>query len=165
MGNYTLKPNLFIVGFDEIITKGREFCGSNSSSVKPFSALKVLRFEHMMKWEEWISFGDKNGGGALSQLEELYIRKCPKLTGVLPIHLPSLAKLEICGCPQLVSPLPRTHAIRELELSYCNEMLKELPTGMQKLKIEGFNGLESLPEGMIDSNGGILDSHYWNGLS
>jgi hypothetical protein len=46
--------------------------------------------------------------------------------------------------------LPRTPAICELELSYCNEMLlKELPTGMQKIKIEGFNALESLPEGMI----------------
>ncbi|XP_059463422.1 putative disease resistance protein At3g14460 [Corylus avellana] len=158
LGQLHSLQNLSIVGFDEVVTVGREFCGSDSSSVKAFGALKVLRFEHMMKWEEWISFDDENGGGALPQLEELYIHKCPKLTGVLPIHLPSLAKLEICGCPQLVAPLPRTPAIRELELSYCNEMLlKELPTGMQKLKIEGFNALESLPEGMIDSNGGLQE--------
>jgi hypothetical protein len=43
-----------------------------------------------------------------------------------------------------------------LKLSYCNEMsLRELPTGMHKLKIGGFNALESLPEGMINSNGDL----------
>jgi hypothetical protein len=28
-----------------------------------------------------------------------------------------------------------------------------LPTGLQKLKIEGFGALESLPQGLVDSNG------------
>jgi hypothetical protein len=55
-----------------------------------------------------------------------------------------------------MAPLPRSLAIRELELSYCNEMsLKELATGMHKLTIEGLNALESLTEGMIDSNGSL----------
>ena len=77
MGNYTLH-NLSIVRFDEVVTVDREFCGGDSSSVKPFGALKVLRFEHMMKWGEWIYFGDENGGsGVLPQLEELYIHKYP----------------------------------------------------------------------------------------
>ena len=31
--------------------------------------------------------------------------------------------------------------------------LKDLPTGLQKLKIEGFGALESLPQGLADSNG------------
>jgi len=57
-----------------------------------------------------------------------------------------------------MAPLPRSLAIRELELSYCNEMsLKELATGMHKLTIEGLNALESLTEGMIDSNGGLQE--------
>jgi hypothetical protein len=103
--------------------------------------------EEMPKWEEWVSFGDENGGGAFPQLEKLYIRECPKLTGGLPVHLSSLSKLDIIKCPQLVAPFPLTPTIRELELSDCNEMLlKELPTRMEKLVIKGFNALESLSE-------------------
>jgi hypothetical protein len=112
----------------------------------------------MPKWEEWVSFGDESGGGAFPQLEKLYIEKCPKLTGGLPIHLSSLSKLEIIKCPQLVAPLPVTPTIRELELSKCNEMLlKELPTGMEKLVIKGFNALDSLPKGLINSNSGLQE--------
>jgi hypothetical protein len=68
--------NLFIDGFDEVVRVGHEFCGTGSSSVKPFAALKVLTFRWMLKWEEWVSFSDENGGGAFPQLEELYIVNC-----------------------------------------------------------------------------------------
>jgi Leucine-rich repeat (LRR) protein len=157
LGQLPSLHNLFIVGFDGVVIVGHEFCG-NSSSVKSFGALKVLHIEEMANWEEWISFGAENGGASFPQLEELYIRDCPKLTGGLPVHLPCLAILEIEKSPQLVAPLPRAPAIRRLELSYCNEMLlKELPTGTHKLKIGGFNALESLPEVMIDSDGNLQE--------
>jgi len=147
---------LFIVGFDEVVRVGHEFCGSGSSSVKPFGALKLLCLSNMPKWEEWVYFGDENGGGAFPLLEELYIINCPKLIGGLPVHLSSLSKLDITNCPQLVAPLPLPPTIRELEFSDCNEMLlKELPTGMEKLVIKGFNALESLPKGMINSYGSL----------
>jgi Leucine-rich repeat (LRR) protein len=147
---------LFIVGFDDVVRVGHEFCGSGSSSVKPFGALKLLCLSNMPKWEEWVYFGDENGGGAFPLLEELYIINCPKLIGGLPVHLSSLSKLDITNCPQLVAPLPLPPTIRELEFSDCNEMLlKELPTGMEKLVIKGFNALESLPKGMINSYGSL----------
>jgi Leucine-rich repeat (LRR) protein/GTPase SAR1 family protein len=156
LGQLPSLQNLSIVGFDEVVRVGHEFCGSSSSSFKPFGALKVLTLEKMPKWEEWVSFGDENGGGAFPQLENLSIKDCPKLTGGLPIHLSSLSKLDIINCPQLVAPLPLTPTIRELKLSNCNEMLlKKLPTGMEKLVIERFNALESLPKGMIDSDGSL----------
>jgi hypothetical protein len=159
LGQLPSLHNLSIVGFDEVVTVGHEFCGNSSSSFKSFGALKVLHFEKMANWEEWISFGaPENGGGAFPQLEKLYIKDCPKLTGGLPVHLPSLAILEIEESPHLVAPLPRAPAIRKLVLSYCNEMLlKELPIGMHKLRIGLFNALESLPEGMIDSNGDLQE--------
>jgi hypothetical protein len=117
----------------------------------------------MHKWEEWVSFGDENGDGVFPQLEELYIVDSPKLTGGLPVHLSSLSKLDITNCPQLVAPLPLTPTIRELELSDCNEMLiKELPTGIEKLKIEGLDALESLPKGMINSNSGLQELKIYN---
>ncbi|XP_018820341.2 putative disease resistance RPP13-like protein 1 [Juglans regia] len=41
--------NLSIVGFDGIVNVGEEFYGSTgSSSIKPFGALKVLKFEQML---------------------------------------------------------------------------------------------------------------------
>jgi hypothetical protein len=163
LGQLPSLQNLSIVGFDEVIRVGHNFCGSGSSSVKPFGALKVLRLAEMPKWEEWVSFGDENGGGAFPQLKELYIMDCPKLTGGLPVHLSSLSKLDIINCPQLVAPLPLTPTIRELKLSDCNEMLlKELPTGMEKLVIERFNALESLPKGMINSNSGLQKLQIYN---
>ena len=94
---------LFVVRFEAVVKVDHKFYGS---TVKPFEALKVLRFEQMLKWEEWSSFGAENEGGAFTQLEELYINICPKLTGWLPVHLPSLAKLEIHKCPQLADVGP-----------------------------------------------------------
>jgi Leucine-rich repeat (LRR) protein len=156
LGQLPSLQNLSIVGFDEVVTVGQEFCGSGSSSFKPFAALKVLTLKEMPKWEEWVSFGDENGGGAFSQLEELDIEYCPKLTGGLPVHLSSLSKLTITYCRQLVAPLPLTPTIRELELHNCDKMqLTELPTGMQKLAITEF----TLPEGMIDFSCGRQALH------
>jgi hypothetical protein len=109
-----------------------------------------------------VSFNDENGE-AFPQLEELYIVNCPKLTRGLPVHLFSLSKLDIINCPQLVASLPLTPTIRELELSDCNEMLlKELSSGMEKLVINGFNALESLPKGMIDSNSSLQKLQIFN---
>ena len=71
----------------------------------------------------------------------------------MPKHLPSLTTLSICECSHLETSLPTAPAIRELELTHCNDfLLKELPPTLHKLKIEGFNNLESLPEGAMEHN-------------
>ncbi|XP_059441885.1 putative disease resistance protein At3g14460 [Corylus avellana] len=158
LGQLQSLQNLYIAGFDEVVTVGREFFGSGSSSSKPFGALKVLKLENMWNWGEWNYFGDENEGVGFPQLEKLYIITCPKLTGGLPVHLPSLAILDIINCQQLVAPLPRTHVIRNLRLDDCNGvLLNEWPPGMQKLEIGRFDPLEFLPKGMIDSNGGLQE--------
>ncbi|KAB1199600.1 putative disease resistance RPP13-like protein 1 [Morella rubra] len=104
---------LSIVGLDRVVTVDREFCGNSStgsSSIQPFGGLKVLRFEKMWGWEEWLSSSSaENEGGGFPDLKELYIKDCPKLTGGLPIHIPSLAKLEIKSCPKLVASLLRVN--------------------------------------------------------
>ncbi|XP_059434162.1 putative disease resistance protein At3g14460 [Corylus avellana] len=144
LGQLPSLQNLSIVEFDGVVTVGPEFYGSGSSSIRPFKALKVLRFELMLKWEEWFTLGAENEGEAFPLLQELYIHDCPKLTRRLPIHLPSLAKLEITECPLLVSSLPMFPAICQLNLTRCNGvLLKELPTRMQVLKVGGFDALDS----------------------
>ncbi|XP_059441963.1 putative disease resistance RPP13-like protein 1 [Corylus avellana] len=107
LGQLPSLQNLYVVGFEGVVKVDYEFYGSVSSSIKPFGALKVLRFEQMLKWEEWSSFGVENEGEAFPQLEELYVDDCPKLTGGLPVHLPSLTKLEIRKCPHLVDIVMR----------------------------------------------------------
>jgi Leucine-rich repeat (LRR) protein len=42
LGQLPSLQNLSIVGFDEVVTVGHEFCGNSSSSIKSFGALKVL---------------------------------------------------------------------------------------------------------------------------
>jgi len=153
LGRLPSLQNLFVVGFERVVKVDSEFYGSDSSSVKPFGALRILRFERMLNWEEWSSFGAKNEDEAFPQLEELYIYNCPKLKGGLPVHLPSLAKFEIHECPQLVASLPRAPVVHKLQLRDCNEvLLKELPATLRKLEIGGFDALESLPMGMVASN-------------
>ncbi|XP_059440423.1 putative disease resistance RPP13-like protein 1 [Corylus avellana] len=111
LGELPSLEHLSIVGFEGIVKVAREFYANNSSTVKPFGALKVLRFERMLNWEEWSSFGAENEGRAFSQLKELYIIDCPKLIGGLPVDLPSAVKLEIHECPLLVASLPKAPVV------------------------------------------------------
>jgi len=131
---------LSIVGLGEVVTVGPEFYGSGSSSMKPFGALKVLSFWYMWKWEEWFCFEVGNDGGAFPNLRELEIHECRKLTRGLPVHLPSLVKLVIRECPQLVASLPRASSQCKLILKNCNTiLLNEWPTGKQELGIQQFD--------------------------
>jgi Leucine-rich repeat (LRR) protein len=135
---------LSIVGLDGVVIVGREFYGSGSSSTKPFGVLKDLKFENMLKWEEWFSFDTENTGGAFPQLKKLYIKDCPKLTGVLPVHLPCLVKLNIHECPQLVASLPRASSQCKMMVENCNTVVlfNESPTGIQELEIRQFDAVE-----------------------
>ncbi|KAG2671274.1 hypothetical protein I3760_14G126300 [Carya illinoinensis] len=145
---------LSIIGFHGIARVGMEFYGNDSSTFKPFEALKFLEFQQMPDWKNWLCFDSENEGeAAFPRLEELRIVRCPKLTGGLPIHLPSLARLEIDECSQLAASLPRSPTLRQLKLTNVNEvLLNELPSGLQKLVLKGSDALRSLPEGMMDSS-------------
>ncbi|RVW30533.1 putative disease resistance RPP13-like protein 1 [Vitis vinifera] len=167
LGQLPSLKHLYISGAEEVERVGAEFYGTDSSSTKPsFVSLKALSFSFMPKWKEWLCLGSQ--GGEFPRLKELYIQYCPKLTGDLPNHLPLLTKLEIEDCEQLVAPLPRVPAIRELttrnssgvffrspasdfmrlESLITSDISKwtELPPVLQKLSIENANTLESLLE-------------------
>ena len=84
---------------DAVTRVGPEFCGMD----KPFQSLETLTFEEMSEWEEWVS--SEVGGGEFPCLRELCIWRCPKLKGKLPKQLPSIVKVEIFECQELVTTL------------------------------------------------------------
>jgi Leucine-rich repeat (LRR) protein len=134
---------LWIVGLDGVVTIDRQFYGSGSPLMKPFGALKSLRFYDLLEWKEWYPFEAQNEGRAFPNLSYLSISNCPKLTSGLPAHLPSLAKLCIYNCPQLVASIPRASSHCKLVLEKCNTVLfNESPTGIQELFITSCCKLE-----------------------
>ena len=165
---------LSISGMCGIEKVGTEFYGNNSSSIKPFLSLETLIFGKMRQWKEWLPFDGE--GGVFPHLQVLCILKCPKLTVELPNYLPSLTKLEINGCQQLVASVPRVPTIRELKILNCREVLlrspdrsfdclegleiensdisqlKELSHGLRALSILRCVSAESLLEGMMKNN-------------
>nr|XP_023889046.1 putative disease resistance protein At3g14460 [Quercus suber]XP_023889047.1 putative disease resistance protein At3g14460 [Quercus suber]XP_023889048.1 putative disease resistance protein At3g14460 [Quercus suber]XP_023889049.1 putative disease resistance protein At3g14460 [Quercus suber]XP_023889050.1 putative disease resistance protein At3g14460 [Quercus suber]XP_023889052.1 putative disease resistance protein At3g14460 [Quercus suber]XP_023889053.1 putative disease resistance protein At len=155
LGQLRSLQDLFIFGFDEVVTVDADFYGSGSSTITPFQSLKKLRFKAMSKWEKWSPYHGEgeNEGGAFPSLQELYLEEFPKLSGSLPKHLPSFTKLAINDCEQLETSLPTAPSIRKLQLANCNDaLLKELPPTLHTLAVVGFENLESLPEGVMDHN-------------
>ncbi|KAL4612488.1 hypothetical protein ACB092_08G202900 [Castanea dentata] len=157
LGQLPSLQDLFVFGFDEVVTVDADFYGSASYTITPFQSLKILRFEAMSKWEKWSPYHGEgeDEGGVFPSLQELYLVECPKLSGSLPKHLPSLTELEIKECEQLETSLPTAPSIRKLQLRNCNDaLLKELPPALHYLAVIRFKNLESLPlpEGVMDHN-------------
>nr|POE82882.1 putative disease resistance rpp13-like protein 1 [Quercus suber] len=81
-------------------------------------------------------------------LRELSISNCPKL-GKLPHTLPSLDKLFICACEQLVVSISSHSVLQELKIEGCPWVVHELiniklKSTLRTLTIEGCSALESL---------------------
>ncbi|XP_034701290.1 putative disease resistance RPP13-like protein 1 isoform X1 [Vitis riparia] len=148
LGQLPSLKHLYILGLVEIERVSAEFYGTEPS----FVSLKALSFQGMPKWKEWLCMGGQ--GGEFPRLKELYIIDCPKLTGDLPTHLPFLTRLWIKECEQLVAPLPRVPAIRQLATRSCDiSQWKELPPLLKDLSIQNADSFESLlEEGMLQSN-------------
>ncbi|KAK4279645.1 hypothetical protein QN277_011390 [Acacia crassicarpa] len=153
LGQLPSLKELRISRFDGLISIGTEFFGNEthfSAVTKSFPALEILRFEHMSAWEKWSHDAD-TGFRAFSQLRELHIQSCAKLTGDLPCNLPSLKLLIIADCNQLLCSLPTAPDLRVLNIQNCGNL--EFPvhgphcylflTSMYLL--ESFDSLKFLP--------------------
>ena len=175
LGQVSSLQHLNIAGMDGIERVGTEFYGDCSCSAKPFACLETLVFGKMTQWKEWVSFGGE--GGAFLHLQVLRIRKCYKLTRELPNYLPSLTKLEIDGCQELLTSLRKVPAICELKILNSGELLlkspsdysfnpldsleievshvsqlKELPQRLRRFSITKCVNAESLLEGMMQNS-------------
>nr|XP_048318264.1 putative disease resistance protein At3g14460 [Ziziphus jujuba var. spinosa]XP_048318265.1 putative disease resistance protein At3g14460 [Ziziphus jujuba var. spinosa] len=142
LGQLPSLTTLHVEQLSGVVSVGAEFYGS--SERKPFASLKFLSFGEMSNWEKWSSI-EVEDGEVFPNLQKLEIRGCHRLMNVdWPRNLPSLTELNICESEVLLSSLPRTPAIRELNLGKCEKLqLQELPQTVEWISIGGCHGVES----------------------
>ncbi|KAH7544547.1 hypothetical protein JRO89_XS15G0183600 [Xanthoceras sorbifolium] len=129
LGLLSSLKSLTIEGMKAIKSIGFEFYGDGWS--KPFPALETLRFENLEEWECWDPVKENE---SFSQLQELSIVNCPKLSERLPNNLSTLKKLVVRGCKQLVVSLSNIPRLCELEIDECKKIVCNGPTGSNSLE-------------------------------
>uniref|UniRef100_A0A2N9J6G9 NB-ARC domain-containing protein n=1 Tax=Fagus sylvatica TaxID=28930 RepID=A0A2N9J6G9_FAGSY len=100
----------------------------------------------MQEWKDWIPCG--NEYEEFSRLRELSISRCPKLQGKLPYHLPSLEKICVRKCEELVVSIPSLPMLHELEIVGCKEVVRRNTVELCSLKsiVISIPDLKSLTE-------------------
>ncbi|GAY33148.1 hypothetical protein CUMW_005850 [Citrus unshiu] len=120
LGLLSSLKNLTIKRMKRIKSIGCEFYGE--SCLEPFKCLETLYFEDLQEWEHWDSVGEYEPVEIFPSLQELVVSSCPKLSGKLPDHLPSLEKLVIHFCQQLVVSFSSYPLLQNLNISGCKGM-------------------------------------------
>ncbi|KAH7527962.1 hypothetical protein FEM48_Zijuj05G0021600 [Ziziphus jujuba var. spinosa] len=88
----------------------------------------------MENWKDWFPVGTGIGIEVFPKLKELFLSRCPKLEGKLPDNLPSLAKLVIGKCDQLVVSIPSHQMLTELNIDKCKELVRESKVELKSLR-------------------------------
>ncbi|XWS74559.1 hypothetical protein CRYUN_Cryun01aG0008600 [Craigia yunnanensis] len=121
VGKLPLLKDLYIKGMSSVISVGNEFYGENWP--KAFPSLETLHFKDMPEWKEWKACEVDEQGRKFHCLRELLIVNCPKLIGNLPECLPSLEKLVIHRCQNLVVSVSNLPMLCELEIDGCEKVV------------------------------------------
>ncbi|XP_024043855.1 putative disease resistance RPP13-like protein 1 [Citrus clementina] len=118
LGLLSSLKHLVVNGLKKLKSIGVEFYGESCSN--PFQSLVTLCFEDLPEWEHWDTKFDKNGVVAgFSSLCELSIVECPKFSGKLPECLPSLEKLVVSKCGELVVSFSSFPKLCKLQIDGC----------------------------------------------
>ncbi|XP_050282404.1 putative disease resistance RPP13-like protein 1 [Quercus robur] len=121
LGRLPSLKDLIIGGMNAVERVGPEFYGKK----KPFQSLETLTFEEMLEWEEWVPFEAEEWDpfGEFPCLQELCIRRCPKLKGQLPKQLPNIEKVEISESQELKTALTMEELSQKMLLHYHDKVL------------------------------------------
>ncbi|TYH74892.1 hypothetical protein ES332_D05G435100v1 [Gossypium tomentosum] len=131
VGRLPLLKDLSIFGFDQVQKIGVELFGENQ--LNPFASLEILSFESLPNWKEWDTCEGDEKVLELPSLRKLSIKTCPQLLGRLPTHLPSLQKLEIHGCTRLVVSISSFPSLCELSIRGCAELVDDCSSPAKEL--------------------------------
>ncbi|KAF3455949.1 hypothetical protein FNV43_RR00592 [Rhamnella rubrinervis] len=155
LGQLPSLKDLVIEGMERITSIGSEFYGDGYFSALPFPSLETLKFDNMLNWEDWTSYGVEGTEGLL-RLQKIEIQNCPKLRKLLH-KFSALKKMSIKGCEKLTA-LPRLSTchndieqdteypcLLELSIWGCPN-LKELPSLFPSLAILEMDGCQNLTE-------------------
>jgi hypothetical protein len=135
VGQLPSLKSLFIHGMTSVKIIGREFYGEGCS--QPFRSLESLHFWDMQEWENWIPCGE------FPKLRELFIRRCPKLVGKLPNHLPLLENIVIYGCKQLAVSISTFPELCKLEIEGSRGVVHR---GKVEFSLLSFSSLSTISE-------------------
>ncbi|XP_031253816.1 putative disease resistance RPP13-like protein 1 [Pistacia vera] len=130
---------LTIRGMRGLKSISSEIYGNRCS--KPFTALETLRLENLQEWEHWNVIKENERVEVFSGLRELFIFNCPKLSGRIPEHLPSLTKLVIRECAQLMVSFSSFPMLCDLEIAGCKGMFWGGLADSKSLKSMAFSNI------------------------
>jgi Leucine-rich repeat (LRR) protein len=135
MGQLPSLKDLSIYGMTSVKIIGREFYGEGCS--QPFRSLESLHFRDMQELENWIPCGE------FPKLRKLFIRRCPKLVGKLPNHLPLLENIVIYGCKQLAVSISTFPELCKLEIEGSRGVMHK---GKVEFSLLSFSSLSTISE-------------------
>ncbi|XP_062114876.1 putative disease resistance RPP13-like protein 1 [Humulus lupulus] len=153
LGQLPSLKHLMISDFASVLRIGSEFY--SISGTIPFRCLESLHLELMPELREWLFIEGEVEGGVFPLLKELELKDCPRLKVSLPNYLPSLRKLVIDECDQLLPLLPRAQqmdaafpSLDTIRISECQgqEIFLEggLPSSLKEIVICSCENLEAL---------------------
>ncbi|XP_052193111.1 putative disease resistance RPP13-like protein 1 [Diospyros lotus] len=157
LGQLPSLQELVIDSMNGLREVGPEFYGDVSG--KPFQYLKKLKFLRMFEWEEWFVSETVE----FSQLQELHISDCPKLTGTLPTRIPFLQKFSIYGCPNVMpfSPLQFYLNLKEVKMLNWAKLESLSISDEHELQNLKFISLEGCANMVSVAQGGLPAPNIW----
>ncbi|GMN63186.1 hypothetical protein TIFTF001_032264 [Ficus carica] len=139
-------PSLRMLDIERMYVPCIENECSGGSLTKPFPFLERLFMSEMFSLERWPIVANKDDG-LFACLKHLYLRHCPKLNMGLPAGcLPSLERIEIWYCQEMVGVFPPTQEIdiqypslKSIYIYYCEKLdwfsKMGLPFNLKRLDI------------------------------
>ncbi|KAK2639455.1 hypothetical protein Ddye_027250 [Dipteronia dyeriana] len=131
-GRLSSLKDLTIKGMKKLKILDYEISGVGCS--KPFQSLETLYLGYLQELEHWEPIKGNEYASTFPCLHELSIICCPKLSGRMPDRLPSLEKLVIKNCEQLIVSFSSLPMLCELAIDGCKGLTCNSTTDSKSLK-------------------------------
>ncbi|KAM1134315.1 hypothetical protein COP2_044728 [Malus domestica] len=163
LGQLPSLKELHIRWMNNVVEIGSEFYGNDTCGITPFRSLQHLSLKNMLECEKWSYYDGSRGNTTIlfPNLRELELRRCPKLTEMVPLEkLPRLERVKLYdlesfsgSLAHVESECPKFLSLVCLQIEICPNFVCFPDGGMdapklEKLRISQCKKLRSLPEKM-----------------